>query len=84
LTYLTRPVEEAPVKVDPVEAKPIETKLIETKLEGYGDAEYEQIEIGMTVSEINEIIGFEGELMGESIRGRRTLRNICMGAKFRS
>jgi hypothetical protein len=39
---------------------------IETKLEGYGDAEYEQIKIGMTVSEINEIMGFEGQLTGES------------------
>lgn len=39
---------------------------IETKIEGYGDEEYNKMQVGMTIEEVNEIIGFDGELWGSS------------------
>ncbi|MBT2686035.1 hypothetical protein [Bacillus sp. ISL-37] len=53
----------------PAVEKKVEPPVFETKMQGYGDEEYNRIRVGMTIDEVNEIIGFEGELMGGSNGG---------------
>lgn len=50
---------------DDSESEPAQEE-IETKIVGYGDEEYEQMKVGMSIEEIDQIIGFEGELLGET------------------
>lgn len=40
-----------------------------TKIEGFGDKEFEQVSPGMSLEQMNQIIGFEAELLGASNEG---------------